>query len=311
MSDLEWVNSHGDFDAIIAHHEWTIPAALQIQQRLKRPVPLVLRSHNNEREYLKAFAGASTGPRAIYNWFEYVRAMSPAIGKMIRSVDRIWTISNEDVSFYVDFGVPLSVLPPILIPGHVTERNSAPERPIVGYLGALDIPHATGGLTWFIKSVWPLVLAAVPDANFRVAGRRAGAELQALLRASPNVEFHGEVEVAKDFVSAVRVFVNPVFSGSGVNIKLGDPLSCGIPIVSTSTGARGVGELAPVLLVADRPEPFAEHVIGLLIDDRYWQDRGQLQSESAVNVTEQRFVWRLQQELDVLAELSEQGVNRG
>lgn len=307
-SDLEWLSSLGTFDAIIAHHEWTLPAAIQIQNYLDSPIPIVLRSHNDEREYLRVFAKASRGPRAIYNWLEYARAKAPAIDQMVQSVDRIWTISEEDISSYDDFGVPLSVLPPILISDAVTEGSLSPEMPFVGYLGALDIPHATKGLTWFIKEVWPLVLAVLPHARFRVAGRRAGDDLQALLRASPNVDFFGEVEVAKDFVNQVSVFVNPVFSGSGVNIKLGDPLSCGIPIVSTSMGARGIGELASILLCADQPQSFAEHILALMMDNNYWLERSRLQSEFAADVTEERFMRRIRLELQTLAELSEQGV---
>lgn len=310
-ADLEWLRSLGDFDAIIAHHEWTLAAALQIRSQLNAKTPIILRSHNDEREYLRAFAKASRGPRAVYNWFEYVRAKAPAIDRMIRSVDRIWTISKEDVSSYEDFGIPLSVLPPILIPkGGISERNSPPEAPIVGYLGALDIPHATKGLAWFVKKVWPLVLAEVPYARFHVAGRRAGDDLQALLRTSPNVDFFGEVQDPKEFVNAVGIFVNPVFSGSGVNIKLGDPLSCGIPIVSSSTGARGLGDLTSVLLSADLPKSFAAHVIDLMTDADYWLQQSRLQSKFAAEVTEERFMTRIALELQVLTEISEQGVHR-
>ncbi len=65
--------------------------------------------------------------------------------------------------------------------------------------------------------------------------------------------------------SRILVAVNPTVSGSGVNIKLVEYLSVGLPVVSTSKGQAGVGLTPGVdLRVADDPANFAEQVNHLL-----------------------------------------------
>jgi len=57
-------------------------------------------------------------------------------------------------------------------------------------------------------------------------------------------------------------------SGSGVNIKLVEYLSVGVPVVSTSRGMGGIHLLVGEdLLVADAPADFADHIVRLLTSD--------------------------------------------
>ena len=52
------------------------------------------------------------------------------------------------------------------------------------------------------------------------------------------------------------VVLNPVETGSGTSLKLIDPLSLGIPIVSTPRGARGLPNASTLVWLAE-PTPTA------------------------------------------------------
>ena len=95
----------------------------------------------------------------------------------------------------------------------------------------------------------------------------------------PGAELHADVESVDPYLVAAHVAVNPAVSGSGVNIKLVDYLSAGIPVVSTSMATAGLDVVADRdLLIADDPESFARRILALIDDPssaRIMGDTGQ------------------------------------
>ncbi len=53
----------------------------------------------------------------------------------------------------------------------------------------------------------------------------------------------GEVESLEEFYREVDVFINPIISGRGLRTKVVEAAAAGIPVVSTSLGAEGLGDL--------------------------------------------------------------------
>jgi hypothetical protein len=68
-----------------------------------------------------------------------------------------------------------------------------------------------------------------------------------------------------------RVHVSPLRFGAGVKQKLIDTMAAGLPFVTTTVGAEGLGlgELAP-LLVADEPADLAALIHKLYADADRW-----------------------------------------
>ncbi|KAA3622345.1 MAG: glycosyltransferase [Proteobacteria bacterium] len=81
-----------------------------------------------------------------------------------------------------------------------------------------------------------------------------------------NVEFTGQVsDGAKlQWLRRATIALNPMFSGSGTNIKMFDYMAAGLPIVSTRVGARGI-ENEDALVVSDE-KTFARNVRRLRSD---------------------------------------------
>lgn len=61
-------------------------------------------------------------------------------------------------------------------------------------------------------------------------------------RVPENVRLAGfvEREALLDFYRAADIALNPMFQGSGTNIKMLDYMAAGLPILTTSKGARGI-----------------------------------------------------------------------
>ncbi len=57
--------------------------------------------------------------------------------------------------------------------------------------------------------------------------------------------------------------INPLWHGSGVNIKMVELLATGRPVVSTSAGTRGLaGSVSQYAKIGDTRETFAQAVLG-------------------------------------------------
>ncbi|MEU1642412.1 glycosyltransferase family 4 protein [Micromonospora zamorensis] len=259
-------------DLIVSHHEWTLPVAFRLREELG-PLPVVLRAHNDEVRYFRDLLRAAKGVRAPYLLAEYVR-----IRKFFRAVrdfpiTKIWFMSPDDVAPRFG-GIPHTIIPPIMFDVPISDGLdlNVHRARTVTFIGSLDIPHAIEGLQWFLAETWPKVLARVPDATLTIAGRRPVAELIRSAAATPNVTLVVSPEDINQFLAVSRVFVNPVFAGSGVNLKLGDPMRWAIPVVTTTVGGRGLSALSGALSFADTPEAFAERIATLLSDDRAWRE---------------------------------------
>jgi len=118
------------------------------------------------------------------------------------------------------------------------EYDGAPE---FVFLGQLLLPHNDDGLRSFLMNVWPLVLAARPDARLRVVGRHPRRALIDLVaRHAGTVTLEGFVPDLNEIFSRSAAMVNPLRFGSGIKLKIIDALSGGLPVISTSIGADGV-----------------------------------------------------------------------
>ena len=91
--------------------------------------------------------------------------------------------------------------------------------------------------------------------------------------ASATVSVPGYMNDITEHFHRARVFVAPLRYGAGMKGKIGMAMSLGVPVVTTSIGAEGMGLIDGThALVADEPDAFAEAVDRLRRDDDLWQD---------------------------------------
>ncbi len=105
-----------------------------------------------------------------------------------------------------------------------------------------------------------------------------------------NVHITGPIEEAEkvQWLTAADVAVNPMFSGSGTNIKMFDFMAFGLPIIATEIGARGITKNSgdAVEITAPQAAPFIKN-INQLKDPRKRESRG----EKARICVEQYYSW--------------------
>ncbi len=227
--------------------------------------PIVLRSHNLEYEIWERRAMNETN---LIKYF-YLNLLSRRLKKfeveMLGAYDAIVPITERDKEHYDRLGeVPSMHVCPVGVPP-ATIDFSRFEFPSIFFLGGLDWVPNQEGLQWFLQNVWLKVIHEHPDCKFYIAGRNAPQYL--LNEKWRNVEILGEIDDAKEFITSKAVMVVPLFSGSGMRVKIIEGLNHGKAIVTTTIGAEGIeAKDGRDFMLADQASDFSEAIIQLLND---------------------------------------------
>ena len=118
---------------------------------------------------------------------------------------------------------------------------------------------------FFASKVMPIVKLSIPAARFMIAGGQAAGAAAQLADAGLDVEsVNNPADIRPSFRRAA-LFVVPLLSGGGTRLKILEAMAMGVPVVSTTVGAEGLGaEAGQQLLLADSPAELAAAVIQLL-----------------------------------------------
>ncbi len=133
------------------------------------------------------------------------------------------------------------------------------------FLGSLDYGPNIDGLTWFVREVMPILLAARPGTRLRIVGSGNSAAVQAL--AGRSVSVVGRVETVGPELGRAALLIAPLRIGGGTRLKIVEALGSETPVVSTRIGAEGLGFEDPKhLWLADGAPEFAARTLEALAD---------------------------------------------
>lgn len=118
--------------------------------------------------------------------------------------------------------------------------------------------------SWFVHEVWPAVLQKVPTAEFHIVGTNPAKEVRALATIK-GVVVTGDVASIRAELCRATVAVAPMRSGSGIQNKVLEAMSCRLPVVGTSEALLGLpAATRDALTCADESDQFAAEVVKYL-----------------------------------------------
>jgi glycosyltransferase involved in cell wall biosynthesis len=133
------------------------------------------------------------------------------------------------------------------------------------YTGSVAYAPNAEAVEFMRCAVLPLIASQLPQARLLVTG--APPERDDRRTMGGRIRFTGVLPDISEALLAARLFVCPLFSGTGTRIKLIEAMAHGLPIVTTSKGAEGLAVRDGVhLVVADSAREFAL-ATGMLLDN--------------------------------------------
>lgn len=146
------------------------------------------------------------------------------------------------------------------------EAADALAPPRLSFVGTLNFEPNTDAVGFLSTEIWPLVRAALPDAELIIAGRNPTPEILELDRRS-GIEVHADVPDIYAVLRRSQVSIAPMRSGVGVKNKVLEAWACARPVVLTPLAVNGLvipdGHEA---LVRSTPAGLAHAAIALLRD---------------------------------------------
>lgn len=272
---------HHTFDIIHLEGLYLTPYISAIRQYSKAPI--AMRSHNVEYEIWERLSeNEKPSPKRAYLRFLAER-MKEYEKHHVNNYDILIPITHRDGEKFKELGCEIPVFPlPAGVDfeelnGHAKHFQSAViegEIPSVFFLGSLDWLPNQHGINWFIENVWDIVLQELPNAKLHIAGRNFPHSF--FEKETKNILIEGEVENATAFMSSKSIMIVPLFSGSGMRIKIIEAMAIGKTVISTTIGAEGLQyEDNKNIIIADDATSFANAVIKCLKEVDFAEDIAQ------------------------------------
>lgn len=179
----------------------------------------------------------------------------------LKKVDGVIAITPVDANFfsqYIDkikvISIPFGIQPTLINKYH--ESNEQRERKnVLFHLGSMNWMPNIEGIRWFLNEVWPEVKRKHPDLQFHLAGRQMPKWLYEYTDEQTLID--GEIPNAIEYMKSNAIMVVPLFSGSGIRIKIIEGMLAGCAIITTTIGAEGINySNGEHLLIADDKQEF-------------------------------------------------------
>jgi glycosyltransferase involved in cell wall biosynthesis len=236
------------------------------------------RAHNIEHEIWERIV--KNEKNILRRW--YLGIMAARIRNLeissMNSYDLLVPITYRDAQIFNGLGnnKPCHVCPVGFDTGKKIQHKGNVNYRSLFFLGSLDWFPNQEGLVWFIDNVWESIHAKYPDVEFYVAGRNAPEWLEKKIRKTGSILFMGEIEDAYEFMADKGIMVVPLFSGSGMRVKIVEGMAHGKVIISTAMGAEGINiRHGEHILISESADEFEKELENILENKSFFTKIGE------------------------------------
>ena len=244
-------------DVVVMSHPWVYPLVRDVVDTTRQP--LVYDAQNVEGVLRASMLDDGGGPGT-----NVVRGVVEIEHALCHAADLVLVCSREDADAFVRvYDVAPEKIRLVPNGAFTNEIRPASREAKAASRAALGI--GTAPLAFFVGSQYGPNLdagrfivgqlaPALPDVMFVVGGGVSEALRDGLSAA--NVRLTGPLSEADKWawLAAADLAINPMFGGSGTNIKMLEFMAAGLPIVTTPIGARGIGTAKEAFVVAEALE---------------------------------------------------------
>lgn len=172
--------------------------------------------------------------KKIFYLIEYKR-VKKFEDSIIHKYPSINFVAQKDRNYYDREGV--FVTPIGTDEDYFKRLNPLPNNKKVVFFGNMSYSPNVRSIVWFIENCWDKIIEKVPNCSLYVVGVSPSREVK-MYHNRKNIIVVGKVESIPDVLDSMQLSIAPMISGSGMQNKILEAMSCELPVVCTEL-ARG------------------------------------------------------------------------
>ena len=272
------INSN-QYDSIILESAYLLVYLDELRATFKGKI--ILRAPNVEYKIWEDYHAFSTSffKKKIYHYL--AKKLKQFEIDALSKVDLVCAITENDKLQLIEDGIPCPIA---VIPFGIKqnfESNATIEQNKLFFLGAYNWKPNYDAALFLVKEILPELIQSNHNIQIHLAGSFMPEEFYSF--ASKNLHLHGKVVSSEEFISKHGILVAPIFSGSGVRIKIVEALASGIPVIASTIAMQGIPTNA--VLLADNKTEFIAQIKKLVNSE---EERIYLR-QKAIEVIHQEF----------------------
>ena len=166
----------------------------------------------------------------------------------------------------------VSVIPNGVDMDYFAPRQQKPDTDIL-FAGNMGYPPNVMACQFLARDVLPILNSSMPDIKMTFSGARPTTAVKIL--ADKHVEITGWVDDMRSSYARTRIFVAPMMIGTGLQNKLLEAMSMGIPCITTALANNALGATPNEhILIAFSPLEFADAIKTLLENPQRAEELG-------------------------------------
>ncbi|MEP4392961.1 glycosyltransferase family 4 protein [Marinobacter sp.] len=278
--NMEWLRSEevrryiskllSEFSFDVVHID-TI--SLCVYADLFKGLPIVLNHHNFESAMLSSRARTEKNIiKRLYYRYEASRLLKSEI-EYSRQSNLNLTCSDDDAEVMAE-SIPNCRF--LSVPNGVDVSYFYPNASVEVLEKSIVI---VGGLSWypnreaveyFIREIWPLIKARIPDMRVDVIGRGPTREMVKLSESDKSFHIHGFVDDVRDYLWRAHFYLCPIRTVGGTKLKILDALASGCCIIADPFACKGIKvHNGAEIVYAETPKDYVDEIVNLLENKDY------------------------------------------
>jgi glycosyltransferase involved in cell wall biosynthesis len=205
--------------------------------------------------------------------------------KIFNYADKVSVVSNIDKKWINNNKIQVLPLGVDSVKFHPSSHKNSTLTII--FSGNLSYEPNRQAVVWFLEHCWLEILSLNPHVQLVLGGRISPSDAKEFIKWK-NVLVTGEVSSIAGCIMLADIAIAPMQSGAGMQNKILEAMSCGLPVVCTSLGMGDIRAFNLVnIILADSPLDFIRSIDFLLKNKKRRDELG----NAARNFIENNYSW--------------------